>query len=348
MPASSQASSPGASGQHRTITAEGTAKPEPASNEAKNEGVARSDNPSPSLSSSAETKQSDKPADPAKSSEPEVNLSVWAKTSAKNRELAKQNEELQSKLKELESKLTATPDDDSKFTERLLAELKKPGIAKRMLTDGGRTFDDIIAELTDLPKVDPAVDELNKRLDALEQSKKYEATKLEESRSEAQRIQAEKYAEDARSEITLFAKSEQVNTFVTDEKDSRNGTKRWAIVANRPDLIELARQSVSDIIAKDHPKGIDEETASKLVSNALDELEVQARKDMEPIINELTKRPISIGETDKSRSVIETPDLVEPRSQPRTITSNLSGPGPISRDSKGRYKGGPRQIVYTD
>jgi len=274
-----------------------------------------------------------------------VDLRVWAKTSAENRELKAKHSELQAKVDELTK---ANPDAEKALQTKLLELLKAPGTAKRLVTDGGRTFDDIVAELTDIPLEDPVTKATNERLAKLEAERQADKD-AEVKRKEADtKAQQEKYHAESIAEIEKFAKSNAET--IQDDKDPRNGTERWVVVASRPDLIQTAESEVSAWINTNRPKGVSQEEAKTLVEQALDQLELIERQKLSPLLTKLipAQRTNSRGNaSNESRfRVTETPSQAN-KPRPSTITEALKGPMPTKKPGH-RYSGGPREIRFDD
>lgn len=274
---------------------------------------------------------------------PSVDLKVWARTSAENRAYKTQLAELQAKVTELSN---ANPDQEKALQAKLIDILKQPGTAKRLITDGGRKFDDIVAELTDIPIEDPVLTEQAKRIEALELERKAEKEANDKAKQEQQARTDVEAVEKGRAEVLAFAKKDE--TSVLDEKDKRFGTPRWAIVTERPDLIEQARAAVVNKIAQraKAEKDTSNEQVELLVSQALDQLELAERTKLAPLLTKLApKRPVTSKDNGPEKRFTRTEN---PFASPTTITSDLKGPMPTKQPNKGRYTSGPRSIRYTD
>ena len=276
----------------------------------------------------------------------EVSLAAWARTNKAARESKDRVGELEKQIVDLDAKLKATPvtDDEAKFLERL----KQPGAAKALIK-AGRTFEDVVAELTDIEVDDPKHTETITRLSKLEKelTDKTEAEKKAKADNESAAMQrAEKAASDRM--MTYAKESPEI---VDNEKDIRNGTPRWAIVSERQELIDQARSGIADYIRAKHPGGVTDEQAESLVQQALDQVELAERAKLAPIMNKLgVKRPVNRTPDKSSRVTADTDPFGNGRrsaDKPKTIMSDMKGPAPI-RTKPTRYSGGPRQITYTD
>jgi hypothetical protein len=284
--------------------------------------------------------------DKAAPKEPAVDLKLWARTNAAARESAAQVKTLELKLKDLESKLAINPDEQTARQAALSTMLQEPGAAKKLL-EHGWTFEKIVAELTDIETVDPQQIALQARMDKLEADRKAEIDAFEKARSEQVTKADQEAIAEARQSITAYASNPDRNKVVDDPKDPRAGTNRWAAIQGNDTAMETARAAAVAYIGKHHLGGVTAEQAESLVNQGLDQLELEERKRLEPVMARLTKTtpPISKTRTDLSTRVTEQPDqLLKPT--PKTITSDLRNPAPLKQPKK-LYNAGPRKITYT-
>lgn len=289
-------------------------------------------------------RETPKPNEPKKDDVKTVDLKTWAKTSARNRELETANAELVAKLE------AATKGSSPENVEAALLEaLKKPGVGK-LLQKAGRTFQDVIDEFTNDESDNPIDPRIAKELERLreldEKDKKRDAD--ETKRKEDERIAAEK-EHNARG-ISAIAKFASENKeVITDEKDPRNGTERWAWIGDNPKFHEEAHASVIAFMEKNADKIPEDEVkrsevAKKLVMQALDKIELRER----PKPEKLSKIQAVKRTTVSDKKDVRDTDWREKKPEPPALhldRSLAAGPAPTATPKK-KFSSGPRIVKF--
>jgi hypothetical protein len=211
----------------------------------------------------------------------EPDLKAWAKASKENRELKATNAKLVADLEAAKSVPAAAPQRDA-----IIAALKAPGVGK-LLTEAGRTFNEIVDEMTgdavdDV--VDPRLKALADKLQAIEdqRAKDDEAKKVTSTQQEAAAF------ESAIGFVTGFI-SKRADEVVDDAKDPRHGTPRYALVAGDRDAMVEAHAAVSNFCKANKLVPTDAQ-AEDLLTQAVTQLELAAREALSPMVKRLSPK----------------------------------------------------------
>ncbi len=271
-----------------------------------------------------------------------VDLKTWAKTSARNRELEAANAKLTADL-EAASKLSSPEQSEA----AILEALKKPG-AYKLIQKAGKSVQDIIDEFADDesdnpidPRIASQLEELNK---LKEKDKKRED---DEAKRKADEEEATNKAHNARgiASIAKFATDNQ--EIVSDEKDPRAGTLRWAWIGDTAKFHEEAHAAVIAFLEHNAGKISEEkmpEVSRKLVEQALDKIELRERPKTEKLSKlNAVKRTITSDKKD-----VRDTDWREKKNEPPALhldRSLSSGPPPAATPRK-KFSSGPRIVKF--
>ena len=275
----------------------------------------------------------------------QVSLKTWAKTSRENRESKAKVAELETKLAELSKAPVATQED------AIIAELKKPG-AKTLFEKAGYDFDKLVALYAgDETPTDPALIEVQKRLDAIDAAKAEEKKAKEDASAKEREAEGQRQRAAAFSGITALVTRDNVE--VSDPKDERHGTTRWALVGSDGASLEQAHDAVVAFVVENKLQGkLSDSDAENLVSQALDQLELLERgkmSDRMKAIAKTTKPTFGSGTSfqagAKTRVTERAEDLV---ARSKSIdTQSLRGPAP-TKPKKELFSSGPRRVTIRD
>lgn len=272
-----------------------------------------------------------------------VDLKVWAKTSAENRQLKAQQAKLTADL-EAATKLS-TPEA---INAAVLEALKKPETLK-LLRQSGHTVDQIfdVYKEDDVAE-DPKAVEQRKRIEALEEKLKLKEESETKAKTEAETKQTE---EAIKVNLTrINAHVDQNTDSVNDEKDPRNGTPRWVLVANSEPLIREAHDAVvAFIVGNKIPDEKQREIGPKLLNQALDKIEIRERNKLKPQLEKIKKlEPQKPTVKDsKTKTVVDTD--WRPKTTVPTLhldRSAASGPAPVKQEKK-KFSSGPRTVTFS-
>ena len=272
-----------------------------------------------------------------------VSLKVWAKTSEENR-----------KLRADVAKLTADLETASKGNSQeainaaVMEVLKKPGIGK-LLNQAGISFNTISDEyLADPEPENPEAIAQKARIDALERSIKDKEELETKTKNDAQAAADAAKVEENKASISKHVEAEG-EKIVSDEKDPRNGTPRWVMVAGNSDLIAEAHDTVVKFLIANQvkiPQEKQAEFAPKLIEQALDKIEIRERG---PLTKRLAKLvPAKIDTTNSGKKEVRDTDW-RPKNVIPSLTidrSAVSGAAPV-KEPKRRFTSGPSKIIYT-
>ncbi len=229
----------------------------------------------------------------------------------------------------------------------ILEALKKPGVAK-LLQKAGIQLPTIIDEFTNDdsdnpidPRITAQLEELNK---LKEKDKKRED---DETKRKADEEEATNKAHNARgiASIAKFATDNQ--EMITDEKDPRNGTLRWAWIGDTAKFHEEAHAAVIAFLEHNAGKIPDEkmaETSRKLVEQALDKIEKRER----PKTEKLSKLTAVKRTIDSNKKDVRDTDWREKKNEPPALhldRSLAAGPAPAATPKK-KFSSGPTKIKF--
>ncbi len=271
-----------------------------------------------------------------------VDLKTWAKTSARNRELEAANADLAAKLE------AATKNTSPENTEAALLEaLKQPGVGK-LLQKAGKTFEDVIAEFTNDESDNPIDPRIASQLEELNKLKEKDKKREEdEAKRKADEEEATNKAHNARgiASIAKFATDNQ--EMITDEKDPRAGTLRWAWIGDTAKFHEEAHAAVIAFLEHNQGKISEEkmpEISRKLVEQALDKIELRERPKTEKLSKlNAVKRTITSDKKD-----VRDTDWREKKNEPPALhldRSLAAGPAPTATPKK-KFSSGPTKIKF--